>query len=163
MSQPDQARLQPAIPPIAFPALLIGAIAVGASAIFVRLSELGPIPTAFYRPFLAIPALWLWVALQPAVVERRRQASARDFGLMLLGGAFFAGDLAFWHVHTLHGSGPNRSTMDRRFYINGYVTAANCDRGEWAFRDGAPCPLQGEQSLVHYEELYSNPGPMFVD
>jgi hypothetical protein len=43
------------------------------------------------------------------------------------------------------------------------VTAANCDRGEWAFRDGHPCPLQGEQSLVHYEELYTKPGPMFVD
>ena len=73
------------------------------------------------------------------------------------------GDLALWHVHTLHGSGPNRSDIDRRFYINGYVTAENCDRGEWAFRDGVPCPLEGEQSLVHYEELYSNPGPMFVD
>jgi ectoine hydroxylase-related dioxygenase (phytanoyl-CoA dioxygenase family) len=73
------------------------------------------------------------------------------------------GDVALWHVHTLHGSGPNTSAIDRRFYINGYVTAANCERGEWAFRDGAPCPLQGEQSLVHYEELYTNPGPMFVD
>ena len=73
------------------------------------------------------------------------------------------GDVAIWHVHTLHGSGPNTSAGDRRFYINGYVTAANCDRGEWAFRDGKPCPLEGEHSLVHYEELYSNPGPMFVD
>lgn len=73
------------------------------------------------------------------------------------------GDVALWHVHTLHGSGPNTSAIDRRFYINGYVTAANCERGEWAFRDGEPCPLQGEQSLVHYEELYTNPGPMFVD
>lgn len=73
------------------------------------------------------------------------------------------GDVALWHVHTLHGSGPNRSARDRRFYINGYVTASNCDRGEWAFRDGIPCPLEGEQSLVHYEALYSNPGPMFVD
>jgi ectoine hydroxylase-related dioxygenase (phytanoyl-CoA dioxygenase family) len=73
------------------------------------------------------------------------------------------GDVALWHVHTLHGSGPNTSEIDRRFYINGYVTAANCERGEWAFRDGRPCPLEGEQSLVHYEELYSNPGPMFVD
>lgn len=72
------------------------------------------------------------------------------------------GDMALWHVHTLHGSGSNRSTMDRRFYINGYVTAANCDRGEWAFRDGRPCPLEGEQSLVHYEALYTKPGPMFV-
>ena len=40
------------------------------------------------------------------------------------------GDVALWHVHTLHGSGPNTSAIDRRFYINGYVTAANCDRGE---------------------------------
>jgi len=73
------------------------------------------------------------------------------------------GDFALWSVHTLHGSGPNRSAIDRRFYINGYVTAANCDRGEWAFRDGRPCPLSGEPALVHYEELYSNPGPMYVD
>jgi ectoine hydroxylase-related dioxygenase (phytanoyl-CoA dioxygenase family) len=73
------------------------------------------------------------------------------------------GDLALWHVNTLHGSGPNRSAIDRRFYINGYVIAENCDRGEWAFRDGEPCPLKGEQSLVHYEELHSNPGPMYLD
>lgn len=73
------------------------------------------------------------------------------------------GDVALWHVHTLHGSGPNRSAIDRRLYINGYVTAANCDRGEWAFRDGAPRPLSGAPTLVHYEDLYTNPGPMFVD
>ncbi|GAB4358751.1 MAG: phytanoyl-CoA dioxygenase family protein [Kiloniellaceae bacterium] len=73
------------------------------------------------------------------------------------------GDVALWHVHTLHGSGPNTSRIDRRFYINGYVKAENCDRGEWAFQDGEPCPLSGEHSLVHYEDLYSNPGPMFVD
>jgi ectoine hydroxylase-related dioxygenase (phytanoyl-CoA dioxygenase family) len=73
------------------------------------------------------------------------------------------GDVALWHVHTLHGSGPNVSAIDRRFYINGYVTAANCDRGEWAFRNGAPCPLSGEPALVHYEGLRENPGPMFVD
>src|SRR3546814_14424125 len=65
------------------------------------------------------------------------------------------GDVAIWHVHTLHGSGPNRSAIDRRFYINGYVSAANCDRGEWACRDGVPCPLEGDHSLVHYEELYT--------
>ena len=73
------------------------------------------------------------------------------------------GDVALWHVHTLHGSGPNRSEIDRRFYINGYVTAANCDRGEWAFRGGVPCPLTGEPQLVHYEALHTQPGPMFVD
>ena len=73
------------------------------------------------------------------------------------------GDVALWHVHALHGSGPNRSTIDRRLYINGYVIAGNCDRGEWAFEDGRPCPLEGEPALVHYEDLHRNPGPMFVD
>ena len=73
------------------------------------------------------------------------------------------GDVALWHVHTLHGSGPNRSSIDRRLYINGYVIAGNCDRGEWAFREGKPCPLTGEPALVHYEDLHSKPGPMYVD
>ena len=73
------------------------------------------------------------------------------------------GDLALWSVHTLHGSGPNRSSIDRRLYINGYVIAENCDRGEWAFRDGAPCPVSGEPALVHYEKLHTDPGPYYVD
>ena len=73
------------------------------------------------------------------------------------------GDLAFWSVHTLHGSGPNRSSIDRRLYINGYVIAENCDRGEWAFRDGVPCPVSDEPVLVHYEELFTDPGPHYVD
>ncbi len=77
--------------------------------------------------------------------------------------AMAPGDVALWHVHTLHGSGPNSAAIDRRLYINGYVIAANCDRGEWAFRDGVPCPLTGQPALVHYEELYTKPGPMFVE
>lgn len=73
------------------------------------------------------------------------------------------GDLAFWSVHTLHGSGPNRATIDRRLYINGYVIADNCDRGEWAFRDGVPCPISGEPALVHYEDLHKRPEPHYVE
>jgi ectoine hydroxylase-related dioxygenase (phytanoyl-CoA dioxygenase family) len=73
------------------------------------------------------------------------------------------GDFAFWSVNTLHGSGPNRSNIDRRLYINGYVIAENCERGEWAFRDGDPCPLSGEPALVHYEDLHNNPDPHYVD
>ena len=72
------------------------------------------------------------------------------------------GDVAFWNLFTVHGSGPNRTAGDRRFYINGYVAAADCDRGEWAFRDGRPCRL-GEPVLVHYEDLYTKPEPHFVD
>jgi ectoine hydroxylase-related dioxygenase (phytanoyl-CoA dioxygenase family) len=72
------------------------------------------------------------------------------------------GDLALWHPFTVHGSGLNVSGHDRRFYLNGYVRAEDCDRGEWAFRDGAPCAL-GEPVLVHYDALFERPEPHYID
>jgi ectoine hydroxylase-related dioxygenase (phytanoyl-CoA dioxygenase family) len=72
------------------------------------------------------------------------------------------GDVALWHLHTVHGSGPNRSAGARRFYLNGYVIAASCERGEWAFRAGRPCAL-GEPQLVHYDDLHTRPEPHYVD
>lgn len=72
------------------------------------------------------------------------------------------GDVALWNLFTIHGSGPNRTRADRRFYLNGYVRAADCDRGEWAFRDGKPVPL-GKPVLVHYEDLHKRPGPHYVE
>ncbi len=100
-------QVKPADRP-ALAALLLGAVLVGASPIFVRLSELGPMATAFYRPFLAIPVLALWLAVDrrqdPA---SRRPAHTRDYLQLLLAGAFFAGDLAFWHLSILHTSVAN--------------------------------------------------------
>jgi ectoine hydroxylase-related dioxygenase (phytanoyl-CoA dioxygenase family) len=72
------------------------------------------------------------------------------------------GDLALWSPYLVHGSGTNRSDHDRRFYINGYVRAPDCDRGEWAFRDGRPVPFGPQPALVHYEELRERPGPHYV-
>ena len=72
------------------------------------------------------------------------------------------GDLALWSPYLVHGSGTNRSSHKRRFYINGYVRADDCDRGEWAFRDGQPVPFGPEPALVHYEELRERPGPHYV-
>lgn len=72
------------------------------------------------------------------------------------------GDLALWSPYLVHGSGTNRSDHQRRFYINGYVRAADCDRGEWAFRDGRPVQFGPEPALVHYEELLERPGPHYV-
>ena len=56
----------------------------------------------------------------------------------------------------------NRADHQRRFFINGYVRAADCDRGEWAFRDGQPGPLGPEPALVHYEALHVRPEPHYV-
>ena len=72
------------------------------------------------------------------------------------------GDVAFSHLHAIHSSGANTSAIDRRLYLNGYVTAANCDRGEWAFRGGKTCRL-GEPVLVPYEDLHARPEPHYVE
>ena len=83
---------------LAFLALLLGAGAIAFSPIFVRLSELGPFATAFYRVALALPAFWFWMALPRSKVGLARTPSTRgDYARLTLAGVFFAGDLAFWH------------------------------------------------------------------
>jgi len=85
--------------------LFAGAVTLGLSPILVRLSELGPTATAFHRVFLALPLLWLWIALDhkraatssDQLKTPRRVPARRDYAFMALAGFFFAGDLAFWH------------------------------------------------------------------
>jgi ectoine hydroxylase-related dioxygenase (phytanoyl-CoA dioxygenase family) len=71
------------------------------------------------------------------------------------------GDLALWSPYLVHGSGKNSSEHKRRLYINGYVRAADCDRGEWAFRTRRPVPLGPRPALVHFEDLYQRPEPHY--
>ena len=73
------------------------------------------------------------------------------------------GDLALWSPYLVHGSGKNVSGHKRRFYINGYVRAADCDRGEWAFRGGEPVPFGPEPALVHYDDLHEHPEPHYTN
>lgn len=72
------------------------------------------------------------------------------------------GDFVLWSPYLVHGSATNNADHFRRFYINGYVRAADCDRGEWAFRGGMPVPLPAEQALVHFEQLYERPEPHYL-
>ncbi len=72
------------------------------------------------------------------------------------------GDVALWNSYMVHGSGTNHSDHQRRLFINGYVRAQDCDRGEWAFRGGRTVPLGPKPVLVHYEQLHERPGPHYV-
>ena len=76
-------------------ALLAGAVAIATSALFVKVSEAGPVSTAFWRVFLALPFLWAWALFSGQ--ESQRASFARDRRLMIAAGLFFAGDLAVWH------------------------------------------------------------------
>jgi ectoine hydroxylase-related dioxygenase (phytanoyl-CoA dioxygenase family) len=72
------------------------------------------------------------------------------------------GDLALWSPYLVHGSGSNVSGHRRRLYINGYVRAEDCDRGEWAFRNGAAVQLGPVPELVHYELLRERGEPHYL-
>lgn len=83
---------------IALIALLAGALGIAFSPIFVRLSELGPTATAFWRVGFAVPALYAWTRFERTDGPRSRRPSTRsDYLRLTLVGLFFAGDLAFWH------------------------------------------------------------------
>jgi drug/metabolite transporter (DMT)-like permease len=90
---------------LALPALLLGAVGIAFAPIFVRLSETGPIATAFYRSLFSLPLLFAWMAWEgrragkvdgAAVQDRPR--CLRDHLLLAIPGLSFMGDLAFWHV-----------------------------------------------------------------
>jgi len=96
-------------------------------------------------------------AMSDAALERVGLSAADAIQLVL-----DPGDLVLWNPYLVHGSGLNRSDHRRRFFINGYVRAGDCDRGEWAFRDGRPVPLGPEPALVHYEDLRERGEPHYV-
>jgi drug/metabolite transporter (DMT)-like permease len=106
----------------ALPALICGAILIGLAPIFVRLADVGPSAVAFWRLFLALPVLlpWWWrarrLAASAAVAHSPRREPERSswrqtwpWGLML-GGVFFAGDLAVWH-QSLHWTSVANATL----------------------------------------------------
>ncbi len=87
----------------ALPVLFLGAIGIAFAPIFVRLSEVGPVTTAFYRLLFAVPMLWVWTQIDIKTAARKHRdkpkvpRSRYEWKWVCLAGLFFAGDLAVWH------------------------------------------------------------------
>ncbi|WEX79229.1 DMT family transporter [Sinorhizobium numidicum] len=79
-------------------ALLLGGAAIGGSPIFVRLSEVGPMATAFWRVALALIPLVAWAWVQNGNVADRRPQRLSDYAALILPGVLLAIDLAAWHL-----------------------------------------------------------------
>lgn len=69
-------------------------MAIGFGPILVRLSEVGPSATAFWRVALALPLMFLWARLSRGGFTKLH---AGGWGMLALVGALFATDLALWH------------------------------------------------------------------
>lgn len=88
-------------------ALILGSSLLAFGPLLVRMADTGPIASAFWRMALAAPVL---VAV--ALVLRRREGSppplaTLPWGLALAAGAFFALDLAAWHLGIVRTSTAN--------------------------------------------------------
>jgi len=105
-------------------ALFSGATCIALSPIFVRLSEVGPTATAFWRVALAVPILWLF--FRPPLRGPKL--------LFLAAGLAFAGDLAFWHTSIQLTSVANSTLLANLASI--FVTLA-----AWLFWRERPRPL----------------------
>ena len=76
--------------------LLLGALFIAFAPIFVRLSEAGPIATAFFRMALAWPVLFIWAYASPAQKHAAPTFKSERLWL-LIASTCFACDLSAWH------------------------------------------------------------------
>lgn len=84
--------------PLAFPALLLGNVALAFGPWLVRLSDVGPVAVGFWRLLLALPFLWLLAR----VVRQPVHWPKRSLALLVLAAAiFYALDLAAWNAGIL--------------------------------------------------------------
>lgn len=95
-SQRKTNRTQSGGPPVAaLVAVALANVALAFGPLFVRLADVGPVAAGFWRLTLAVPVL-LGAAF---VIERKPIASARGlWGVLVIAGVAFAGDLASWHI-----------------------------------------------------------------
>lgn len=97
----------------ALAALFAGAAAIAFAPIFVRLSEVGPIATGFYRLALALPVIWAWERATHRRTLADEEGAAHPtpgsagWGGLIIAGLCFAGDLALWHWSLLFTSVAN--------------------------------------------------------
>ena len=132
-----------------FLALLIGGVAIGFAGIFMRLSDVNPLASAFWRMALAAPLLWVW-ALS---VQQRDVADGKAIvfspGLVWTG-IWFAGDMAIWHL-SLHFTTVANATLLSNFapiFIAAWMWLAYRIRFQPVFLIGMVIALVGAILLV---------------
>lgn len=92
-------------------ALILGALAIGFSPIFVKLSHVDPTATAFWRVALSLPFFLLWAARQKGGRDQEKLKSLKDYKWLIFGGFLFGIDLAFWHWSLQHTLVANASLL----------------------------------------------------
>ncbi len=89
---------RPAPHPLAFPALLLGNVALAFGPWLVRLSDVGPVAVGFWRLALALPFLWVIARLSGQQPHWPRRGLTVTVAIAAI---FYALDLAAWNAGIL--------------------------------------------------------------
>ncbi len=81
---------------LALAALFLGAFGTSTSAIFIKLSELPPTATGFYRVALSAPFLYLWLRWERPRRAYRPPTGWRERGDLVLAALFFGTNSTIW-------------------------------------------------------------------
>jgi len=126
--------------------LLLGSFLISWSAVFVKVSHVGPSAAGFYRNLFGTIALLAVVATQKTPLWK----GWRAMGLALLAGAFFGSDIFCWHRSILY-IGPGLATIMGNFqvFVLGAVgIVAFGERTTWRFFLAVPLAVLGLFLLV---------------
>jgi drug/metabolite transporter (DMT)-like permease len=96
---------------VAFLCLLAGGCAIAFAPIFVRLSDTGPVASAFWRCALAVPVLFIWLKARRMGAGDKGQIEKVSLAPIALAGLFFASDLGVWHFSILFTSVANSTVL----------------------------------------------------
>ncbi len=93
------ARLTEYQPSWPFLTAILGSALMGLSAPLVRITDIGPNATGFYRVLFALPLLWVWKNFEDRQKPQNRpKITPKDYLLMILAGGSFALDMCTWHI-----------------------------------------------------------------
>lgn len=136
----------------ALTSLIVGAIVIALAPIFVRLSEVDPIATAFYRMALALPFFVMWglVSQSKGVAIDWRKIALPKSRLTWVAGFCFAGDLALWHWSIHYTSVANATLMANLapIFVTLFAFVVLRHRFKWSFIFGIAAALLGAVLLI---------------
>lgn len=125
--------------------VLIGAVMISFSAVFVKLVDMGPTAIGFYRVFLAGVILAIYLRLRGEALFK-----GRAIWLLMAAAVFYMGDLWVWH-QSIQWIGPGLATLLAAFQVFILTTVGIVfykESAGWRLFVAVPLALLGLMLLV---------------
>ena len=125
--------------------MVLGAVLISTSAVFVKWVDMGPTASAFWRMALAAAMLLPIVAVGIARTATRFRPNGRVLGLVAIAAVFFTFDLWMWHRSILY-VGVGLATLLGNFQVfvlAGYGALVLGEHGGWRLWTGLLLAIAG--------------------